>query len=516
MNLERNTEPLLKVRNITKHFGGVSALKGVDLDVYPGEVHGLVGANGAGKSTLIRILAGLFPPDAGVINLNGTPVTIKDPQHASDLGLSFIHQELNLIPKFSVLQNMVLGLPKATRFGLIDWSTVRQDVKQAADRVGISFSLDTVVSDLTVAEQWLVSIGRSLVRKARMIAMDEPTASLSEDESQRLFQIIKELQADGISILYVSHRLDEILSLCDGVSVFKDGNLVLKTDRKAISKYELVRAIVGEDIVEVNAVHPLKINKPIVLEACNLKRGKLVRGVSFKLHEGEVLGLGGLVGAGRTETARLLFGADKLESGEILFEGKPWVPNDPADAVSKGIGFVPEERRSQGLVLDKSVGFNINLPSLSFLRYLPGVPLINPGKEKRSSRKIVDLLRVKTESIDTRVGDLSGGNQQKVVIGKWLMRDLKILILDEPSRGVDVGARAEIHKIIHDLVGKGISVIVISSEIEEFVGLCDRVLVMVEGRVVGELIGPNITKEAILQLSYQHGQSVEKEVVCDE
>jgi ABC-type sugar transport system ATPase subunit len=503
------SEPLLQVRGLRKHFGGVQALKGVDLQICAGEVHGLVGANGAGKSTLIRILAGVTLPDSGTVLLDNEPVDIQSPQHATRLGLSFIHQELNLVPKFSVVQNMTLGMPKASVLGLINWPSVKRDVQNAAERVGIHFPLDTPVSELSVAEQWLVSIARALVRRARLIAMDEPTASLSEEETTNLFRIIRELAADGIGILYVSHRLDEILELCNGITVFKDGLAVLNTSVRETNKKSLVYAIAGKEI-ELNGISKdISFSAaPVILRSRGLTRAPRVRNVSFDLHQGEVLGLGGLVGAGRTELARLLFGADQPESGEIFLSETPWHPKSPYDAVGAGIGFVPEERRAQGLVIDKSVNFNINLPTLSANRMSPLFPLLNSPKAANTAKRLSERLQVKTSSVETRVGDLSGGNQQKVVIVKWLTRNLKVLILDEPSRGVDVGARAEIHKIIRDLAAEGVGVIVISSEVEELPGLCDRVLVMVEGRIAGELVGENITKEAILHLSYAHKNKI--------
>lgn len=498
-------EPFLEISGLRKHFGGVQALKGVNLQAHAGEVHGLVGANGAGKSTLIRILAGVTQPDAGTILLDKQPVAITDPQHATRLGLSFIHQELNLVPKFSVMQNMTLGLPKANRFGLINWREVQREVDVAAQRVGITFPLDTPVGDLSVAEQWLVSIGRALIRRARLIAMDEPTASLSEGETRRLFQLIRELTANGIGILYVSHRLEEILELCTDITVFKDGQAILSTNVSVTSKQALVHAIAGRNIDTNKFSESTSISSsPVVLETRGLSAGRRVKKVSFSLHRGEVLGLGGLVGSGRTELVRLLFGADQPDAGTILLHNKVWIPRSPDKAVANGIGFVPEERRRQGLILDKSVSFNINLPSLSRHRISSLVPLLNHTKASRTARSISDRLSVKTQSVDTRVGDLSGGNQQKVVIGKWLTRDLKVLILDEPTRGVDVGARAEIHKIIRELSANGVGVIVISSEVEELPGLCDRVLVMAEGQIAGELVGNAITKESIIHMCYEN------------
>lgn len=505
-NFIQKVEPLVSVRGIRKHFGGVQALKNVDLDVYPGEVHGLVGANGAGKSTLIRILAGVETPDEGEILVEGKLVNIPDPQTSTKIGLSFIHQELNLVPKFTALQNMTLGLDKSTHLGLIDWRQVRKSVEKVAERISIDFPLTVPIDELSVAEQWLISIGRALIWRSKLIAMDEPTASLSEAEVNTLFKVIHELSNDGIGILYVSHRLDEILELCDSVTVFRDGNMVKHSKREEINKQNLVEGIVGKNIDQyvnghnsyhVSEHHPVMIVK-------NLGGDKLVKNISFTLHQGEILGLAGLVGAGRTELVKMIYGALPMRRGEISLIGESYFPKDPAYAVKRGIAMVPEERRSEGLILDKNVDFNLNLPFLNPIRYLENLPILNPSKGKTKAALMVKRLGIKTPNVSTPVSELSGGNQQKVVIGKWLARNPKVLILDEPSRGVDVGARTEIHKIIREMANNGTSFIVISSENEELPGLCDRVIVMVEGCISGELKGEEISRESITHLSYSH------------
>jgi ribose transport system ATP-binding protein len=497
--------PWLEVRGLSKRYGGVQALWDVDLQVARGEVHGLVGANGAGKSTLIKMLAGLDVPDTGQVLVDGEVVDIHSPAVATELGFSFIHQELSLVPKFNALENMTLGHPKPKRYGLIDWGRARKGVEEIARRLDFRFPLDVPVEDLSVADQWLITIGRALLHEARLIAMDEPTASLSDEEAERLFAIVHELTADGIAILYVSHRLDEILALCDNVTVFKDGREVLQTSRAELSKDSLVESIVGAALSTPEPRSPDDAGVgEVVLEARNLSRGRRVRDVSLELRRGEVLGLAGLVGAGRTELARLLFGADPLDAGEILLDGEPIRLDEPRDAVRLGIGLVPEERRAQGVVLDRSVSFNLNLPSFRSVRAVGWLPVLRLGQARQRARDIVERIQVKTDTVDTPVGSLSGGNQQKVVIGKWLTRELKVLILDEPSRGVDVGARAEIHRIIRELADDGAGIIVISSELEELEGFCDRVLVMVEGRIVGELAGDRLTEENMLSMSYHH------------
>jgi ribose transport system ATP-binding protein len=497
--------PLLSVRGIGKSFGGVRALKGVDLDIRAGEVHGLVGANGAGKSTLIRLLAGVELPDDGTIEVDGVATAIPSPQRASALGLGFIHQELNLVPHFSAIENMTLGLAKPARGGLIDWPKVRAEAAGVVERLGIDFPLDTPTSALSVAEQWMLSIGRALIRDARLIAMDEPTASLSAEESDRLFRVIRELARGGMAVLYVSHRLEEILQLCDVVTVFKDGERVAVMERRDMTRSALVRGIVGEDLAHTIDEHPTAHDTgPVVLELDRLGRGHKVKDVSLRLRSGEVLGLAGLVGAGRTELARLIFGVDAPERGGMRLGGRPYAPRAPYDAVERGVVLVPEERRASGVVLDESLRFNLDLPNLPPVRTLPWLPFVSDRKSGARAEAIMARLQIKAENADTRVRQLSGGNQQKVVIGKWLTLQTKVLILDEPSRGVDVGARAEIHRIIRELAAQGAAVLVISSDNEELPGLCDRVLVMVEGSLAGELRGDHISKERILQLSYRH------------
>ena len=494
--------PLVGVTGLRKSYGGVEALKGVSLAIGPGEVHGLVGANGAGKSTLIRVLAGLERPDGGEIRLDGVPAAIDTPQRAGALGLSFIHQELALVPQMTALENIVLGAPKPGHLGLIDWRGVRRAVQPAAARVGIRFSLDAPAADLSVAERWLVSICRALVRRSRLIVMDEPTASLSEHETRALHRIVRDLSGEGIAVLYVSHRLDEITSLCDRVTAFRDGRVARELPREGLTRAMLIEAIVGAAQDEAE-LRPARDRGEVVLAVRGLSRGRLVRDISFDLHRGEVLGLTGLVGSGRTETARIVFGADPPEAGEMTLNGRRFTPRSPADAVRAGIGLVPEERRSEGLILGKSIAFNLGLTAPRALRALPGVPLIDMRRRDRRAEEMVRRLLIKAPSVAAPVGRLSGGNQQKVVIGKWLSRPMQVLLLDEPSRGVDVGARREIHRVIRALAAAGLSVLVISSEAEELPGLCDRVLVIVEGRVVAQFEGPAITRESLVGASYR-------------
>jgi ribose transport system ATP-binding protein/rhamnose transport system ATP-binding protein len=493
--------PFLVARGIRKSYGGAHALKGVSLTLDAGEVHGLVGANGAGKSTLIRILAGLAHADGGEVIVDGNAVAITSPAQATDLGMNFIHQELAFIPGMTVLENIMLGLPKKSRFGMVDWKAIARDVEPVARRVGITAPLSAEVKDLSTAENWLINICRALIRKARLIVMDEPTASLAAAESETLFRIIEDLRASGVAILYVSHRLDEILRLCHRVTVFRDGNSVAVIEKSELTRPRLVEAIVG-GAVEQLTHDKHYVRKETILSAHGLTRLPKVINISFDLHRGEVLGIGGLVGAGRTELVRLIYGADRPDAGLMALEGKPFVPKSPAQAVKAGLGLVPEERRADGLLLTKSVAFNLQLANLVNIIRSPALPLIDYKRRESLSAQVVRDLAVKTQSIETPVGLLSGGNQQKVVIGRWLLRAPKILILDEPTRGVDIGARADIHRLIRSLAARGMAVIVVSSEPDELPDLCDRVLVMAEGRIVKELTGTNITRNAVVEASY--------------
>jgi ribose transport system ATP-binding protein len=494
--------PFVAANAISKAYGGAQALKAVSLSIVPGEVHGLVGANGAGKSTLIRILAGLTQPDSGEIVVDGRRIVATSPHIANELGMSFIHQELAFVPGMTVLENIMLGLPKKTRFGLVDWSAIAREVAPIANRVGLRAPLTANVNGLSTAENWLINITRALVRKARLIVMDEPTAALSAAESERLFGIIRELTKSGIAVLYVSHRLDEILELCQRVTVFRDGRLVAELTGAGLTRQALVESIVG-GVVESqhNHVGATAVGG-VAISARRISRAPKVKSVSFDLMKGEVLGLGGLVGAGRSELARILFGADRPDSGAMTLGGKPFAPRSPVQAVKAGIGFVPEERRAEGLILSKSVGLNLGLANLNSIVVSPRLPLISRRRRDAFVERTIEAFAIRGASVDTPVGRLSGGNQQKVVIGRWLQSKPKVLILDEPTRGVDVGARAELHKLIRGLARQGVAVLVISSDPEELPDLCDRVLIMAEGRIVGELAGDALTRHAIIAASY--------------
>lgn len=497
-------ETLISIQGIDKHFAGEIALHDIDMDVRRGEVHGLVGANGAGKSTLVRCLAGVTVPDHGRITVNGEELRLGSPQASEQSGLAFIHQELNLVPHFNVIQNMLLGAPKTSRFGIIDWETSSVRAKTAAKRVGIKFSLETKVSELSVAECWLVMIAKALVRDAAMIAMDEPTASLSGAESEQLFSIIRDLSAGGVAILYVSHRLEEVLDLSDRITVFRDGRVAARATRGDLDKRGLIRAIVGHEVGSIETRRRNEIDRaaPPLFAARNVSRGSAVKDVSFDVFRGEILGLGGLVGSGRTETARLAFGVDKLDGGYFELAGKPIRLASERDAIRNGIAMVSEERRTQGLMPDQSVAFNVNIASLAELRAAPPLPFLSMLKMRDKAERLVRELGIKTAGISSKIAELSGGNQQKAMIARWLKPGTRVLILDEPSRGVDIGAREEIHNVIRTLAQQGAAIIAISSDVEELALLADRVVVLHEGRVAGELTGSEITEARIIELSY--------------
>jgi ABC-type sugar transport system ATPase subunit len=499
--------PLLSVEGLSKAYGGAQALSAASIAMAPGEVHGLVGANGAGKSTLIKCLAGLVRPDSGAILIDGVPVGALTPQGSAELGMSFIHQELAFVPGMTVLENIMLGLPKRRRWGLVDWAAIERDVAPVAARAGITAPLRANAKGLPVAENWLINICRAQMRRARLIVMDEPTASLSAKEAGSLFQAIRDLSASGVAVLYVSHRLDEILDLCGRVTVLRDGRSVAELSGPDLTRRRLVAEIVGgrraEGVAKVEATRD-----EVVLTVRNLARPPRVRGVSFDLRAGEVLGIGGLVGAGRSELARLIFGADAATSGEMRLKGRAYAPRSPAAAVRAGLGLVPEERRAEGLVLPKSVAFNLQLANLSKVVLGARLPLLSLRKREAMTQRVLRDLAVRAPGSGTAVERLSGGNQQKVVMGRWLLRAPDVLILDEPTRGVDVGARGEIHRLIRELAASGTAVIAISSEPDELPDLADRVLVMSEGRVVAELAGGEVTRQAIVAASYVgHGDA---------
>jgi ribose transport system ATP-binding protein len=508
-NSDGEAHSFIEAVGLSKHYGAIAALRDVSVDITRGEIHGLVGANGAGKSTFVRILAGVTSPDSGVLLIDGMPATFGSAQASANLGLRFIHQELCLVPKLSVLENMTMGLKKPGVGGVfVNWRALREEAMQTAERLHMRVPLRTPVERLSVGDQWLVSIGRALLHKAQMIAMDEPTASLSAPEAEILFGITRELARSGVAILYVTHRLDEVTQLCDRVTIFRDGQRIATIPQSEATKETLVRGIVGADVAPMRITATGGRDGLPAIELRHVRREPAVRDVSFSIAHGEIVGLAGLEGAGRTETARMIFGADRPDSGEVLVEGKTLRGLNTATAVARGIALIPEERRSQGLVMAENLAFNVNLPSMNALRRVRALPFITKRAAEARARRMMESLQIKAESARAGVSELSGGNQQKVVIGKWMLGDARIVIFDEPTRGVDVGARAGIYRIIQQLAEEGKSILLISSEFEELALCCSRVLVMVEGRIVGELSGADVTEEAIVRMCY--GQHVEE------
>jgi ABC-type sugar transport system ATPase subunit len=483
----------VEMRGMSKAFPGVQALLGVDLDLHAGEVHAILGENGAGKSTLMKILAGVYHPDAGSIRLGGQPVLNESPRQALERGVTMIHQELNLAPNLSVAENVFLGRAP-TRGGLIDWRRVYADAEALAARLGIELDVRARVEDLSVARQQMVEIAKALSLDARVIIMDEPTSALTERETEALFDIIVRLKSQGVAIAYISHRLDEIFRVADRVTVLRDGRLVGTLPIGQATPPRLIGMMVGRELTTLFPKEPIEIGEP-VLEVRHLRRAGVLEDISFVLRRREILGLAGLIGAGRTELVRGLFGADPLDDGQVLIEGRRVHIRSPRDAIALGLGFVTEDRKLQGLVLGMTVRENETLASLAQISRLG---FVDSRRDTMLAERLVDQLGVRTPSVEQEVANLSGGNQQKVVIAKWLATQPRILILDEPTRGIDVGAKAEVHALMSRLARDGVSILMISSELPEILGMSDRILVMRQGRVTGEFTREQASQEAIM------------------
>ena len=499
-------QPILSIRNISKEYPGVKALDDVSFDIPANVVHCIVGENGAGKSTLIKILTGAIEKTRGSMLLNGQEYHPKSIKEAMRAGISVLYQELNVVDELTVEENLTLGA-EDTRFGVIRHSGKTQRVYEVLHEIDPSIQLKEKVEKLSMAKKQIVEIAKAVAANASILIMDEPTAALSEEEVRKLFTIIHKLREQEVTVIYISHRLDEIMTICDEITVFKDGKKVFAASVSDVSKEEIITAIAGHEVKTLTTVDYNLQDAKTVLEVAHLSDEKKVRDVSFSLKEGEVLGITGLVGAGRSELVLSVFGYNKIREGTLLLDGKEYVPKNPEYAVKRKLALVPENRRSEGLICSETVTFNINLPTLSLMRPFRHLPFIQGNKGRRISEEIVSKLQIKTKDVNEKVMHLSGGNQQKVVLGKWLKRQPRIIILDEPTQGVDVGARAEIYKLIREMAAKQkVSFIIVSSDVEEIPGLCDRVLVMVEGRISGELLGEDISKENILRFCYKHDQ----------
>ena len=493
-----DTKPVLKMVGIAKTSPGVVALSGVDFDVMPGEVHALVGENGAGKSTLMKILAGADTKDAGHILLDGTEVQITSPQEAMRRGISIIYQEFNLVPYMNAAENIFLGRePMGAMPGVIDFKTMYRDAEAIIKELGVALDVRTPMNQLSVAQQQMVEIAKATSRKSRIIAMDEPSATLTEHELENLFALIRRLKAEGVSIIYISHRLEEIFEICDRVTVMRDGALVDTKNVADTNREDMIKMMVGRELTDIIPKVAAK-QGDVALEVRHLNRAGVLNDISFKVRRGEVLGIAGLVGAGRSEVARAIFGADPIDSGEILIDGKTVKIRSPKHAISLGVGLVTEDRKALGLVLGMATRENISLANLGALSKFG---FINRGREREVAHRYVDEVLIKTPSVEQAVQNLSGGNQQKVVLAKWLFTKSKILIFDEPTRGIDVGAKTEIYQLMNRLAENGVAVIMISSELPEVLGMSDRIIVMHEGEIAGELGREDATQEKIMQLA---------------
>ncbi|GAB4448175.1 MAG: sugar ABC transporter ATP-binding protein [Anaerolineae bacterium] len=494
---------LLKMEGIDKSFPGVHALDHCDFELRRGEIHALVGENGAGKSTMMKVLAGIYHKDDGRIIYNGSEVEIPNPRAAQLLGISMIHQELNLMPHLTVAQNIFIGRePRKAGFMLAEEEIIAQ-AEELFARMHLKLNPRTKVADLTVAMQQMVEIAKALSFNSEVLIMDEPTAALTDSEIEELFRIIRDLRSKGVGIVHISHRLEELKQISDRVTVMRDGRYIDTVQTKEATIDQIISMMVGRTIYEAAPEIPENPSQEVVLEVKNVNRGNALKDINFTLKKGEILGFAGLMGAGRTEVARAIFGADRIDSGEIWVHGQKADIKSPQDAVKYGIGYLSEDRKRYGLALGMDVETNIALASLR--KFLGAIGWINRKKTFDTAKQYVDKLAIKTPSIQQRVKNLSGGNQQKVVIGKWLTADTDILIFDEPTRGIDVGAKSEIYRLLNDLTSQGKSIIMISSELPEILRMSHRVLVMCEGRITGMLDIADATQEEIMRYATQRG-----------
>jgi ribose transport system ATP-binding protein len=486
---------ILKMERITKTFPGVKALDSVDFDVCQGEIHALAGENGAGKSTLMKVLSGEYLADSGKIYFNGEYTTISSPQHARDIGVSIINQELSLIPYLTVAQNIFLGRePQKKVSKFIDWKRLNRDAKKQLERLKLDFLPETLVTDLSIAQQQMVEVAKALSLEAHIIIMDEPTSALTEKESEILFGLIKDLSKQNIAVVYISHRMEEIKQLADRVTVFRDGCYIATSDISEITIEHIIHLMVGR---KLQTASPVEVDnqEEEILKIENLSSGTKLQGINLSLKKGEILGIAGLVGAGRSELARAIFGIDPVDRGEILIDGRKVNIQSPGDAIKEGIGFVPENRKEQGLLLNMTVGENI---TINILKKLSTLLFLDKKRTLNIADEYIEKLSIKTPGSGQKTINLSGGNQQKIVIAKWLTTHPRIMILDEPTRGIDIGAKNEIYALIHDLAASGMGIIIISSELPEILRLSSRILVMCAGKIAAELSRKEASQDTIM------------------
>ncbi len=498
-------EPLVSFRNITKSFPGVLAVQNVSLDIMPGEVHALVGENGAGKSTLMKVLAGVYTPDAGHVIYKGREVKIPSPQAARQLGIFMIHQELSLMPHLTVAQNVFIGRePRLARL-VVDDAEINEKTRELLALLHLPLDPRTKVASLTVAKQQMVEIARALSFNSSVLIMDEPTAALAESEIEELFHLIRQLSRKGVGIVYITHRLDELKRISDRITVMRDGRRIDTVATREADIDAVIRMMVGRTIYQAAPELPDQPSPDVVLDVRHLRRGNLIKDVSFQLHRGEILGFAGLMGAGRTEVMRAIFGADRLDGGEIYVHGRRVTIRSPQDAVHYGIGYLSEDRKRYGLTLGMDVESNLMLASLA--KFLGWLGWMKREATRGIARRIVDRLAIKTPGLQQQVKNLSGGNQQKVVVGKWLVADTEILVFDEPTRGIDVGAKSEIYRLLNELAKQGKAIIMISSELPEILRMSHRIVVMSEGRITGELTSGEATQEKIMRYATMRAET---------
>ncbi|MED5222453.1 sugar ABC transporter ATP-binding protein [Bacillus safensis] len=487
----------IEMHNIHKAFGKNTVLSGVSFDLVTGEVHALMGENGAGKSTLMNLLTGLYSLDQGTIQIDGKETAFKNPKEAEQHGIAFIHQELNIWPDMTVLENLFIGKEIYTKLGLLDTKKMKVLAQMQLDRLSVNLSLDQEAGSCSVGQKQMIEIAKALMTDAKVIIMDEPTAALTEREIEKLFQVIESLKKEGVSIVYISHRMEEIFAICDRITIMRDGKTV---DTKAIPEtnlHEVVKKMVGRELTD-RYPERTPSTGDIVLEVKQASKKGQFQDINFSVKAGEIVGVAGLMGAGRTEMMRSLFGLDPLDQGEIWVHGKKAVIKKPSDAVKLGIGFITEDRKDEGLMLDASIRENIGLPNL---KSFSPKGLIDKKTEEDFVDLLIKRLTIKTASSDISARSLSGGNQQKVVIAKWIGIQPKVLILDEPTRGVDVGAKREIYQLMNELTDRGVAILMVSSELPEILGMSDRVLVIHEGTISGELDKTEATQERIMTLA---------------
>ncbi|MFJ7683064.1 sugar ABC transporter ATP-binding protein [Peribacillus butanolivorans] len=487
----------IEMKNIYKAFGQNKVLEGVQFSLEAGEVHALMGENGAGKSTLMNILTGLHKHDQGTIEINGKETSFKDSKEAEEAGMAFIRQELNIWPEMTVLENLFIGKEMVNAFGVLRNKQMKARANEIFKTLNISLPFDKEAGLCSVGEQQMIEIAKALMTDAEVIIMDEPTAALTDREIEKLFEVMKGLTKKGVSLVYISHRMEEIFAICDRITVMRDGKTVDTKRIKDTNFDEVVQKMVGRELEDRFPYREAHLGE-VVLDVKELTKKGLFEDIHFAVRKGEIVGVAGLMGAGRTEIMRALFGVDQIDSGEITVEGKKVSIRKPTDAVRYGLAFITENRKEEGLILDFSVRENIGLPNLK--SFAPS-GLVKTEDEKKFAEMMIKRLHVKTSSTETIIGNLSGGNQQKVVIAKWIGTSPKVLIMDEPTRGIDVGAKREIYELMNELTERGIAIIMVSSELPEIVGMSDRILVVHEGKIAGELKKQEVTQEKIMALA---------------